>query len=71
MVQLVALLSVFGFGITYSVVGALKIDLAQALNIDDAKAGGLISAMMLSCVLVLLVGGPSMDLFGQVAEYSG
>lgn len=65
MIQLVALLSVFGFGITYSVVGALKIDLAQALNIDDAKAGGLISAMMLSCVLVLLVGGPSMDLFGQ------
>lgn len=65
MLQLVALLSVFGFGITYSVVGALKIELAEALNLDDAKAGGLISAMMLSCVLVLLVSGPFVDLFGH------
>ena len=37
MIEAVALLSVFGLGISFSVLGALKLELTKALDIDDAQ----------------------------------
>ncbi len=42
MIQTVALLSVFGLGISFSILGALKLELTKVLNIDDAQFGKLI-----------------------------
>ncbi len=64
MIQLVALMSVFGLGICFSVIGALKLKLAKVLNIDDAKVGGLITALMFSSIFVVLAFGPLVDMFG-------
>ncbi len=44
MIQAVAPLSVFGLGICFSVIGALKLELIKQLKINDAKFGKLISA---------------------------
>ena len=64
MIQIVALLSVFGLGITFSVLGAFKLELTKALNIDDAQFGKLISALMLTSIFVVLAFGPLVDMFG-------
>ncbi len=64
MIQIVALLSVFGLGIAFSVIGALKLELVKQLNIDDARFGKLISALMFTSIFVVLIFGPLVDLFG-------
>lgn len=64
MIQTVALLSVFGLGIAFSVVGALKLELAKQLKINDAQFGKLISALMLTSIFVVLAFGPLVDMFG-------
>ena len=64
MIQTVALMSVFGLGIAFSVLGALKLELTKALNIDDAQFGKLISALMLTSIFVVLAFGPLVDMFG-------
>ena len=64
MIQAVALLSVFGLGIAFSVIGALKLELVKHLNIDDARFGKLISALMFTSIFVVLIFGPLVDLFG-------
>lgn len=64
MIQTVALLSVFGLGISFSVLGALKLDLTKKLNIDDAQFGKLISTLMFSSIIIVLAFGPLVDMFG-------
>ena len=64
MIQAVALLSVFGLGIAFSVLGALKLELVKSLKIDDAQFGRLISALMFTSIFVVLVFGPLVDMFG-------
>jgi fucose permease len=64
MIQIVALLSVFGLGIAFSVIGALKLELVKQLKIDDAQFGKLISALMFTSIFVVLIFGPLVDMFG-------
>ncbi len=64
MIQAVALLSVFGLGICFSVIGALKLELVKQLKITDAQFGKLISALMFTSIFVVLVFGVLMDMFG-------
>ena len=64
MIQTVALLSVFGLGIAFSAVGALKLELAKQLKINDAQFGKLISALMFTSIFVVLAFGPLVDMFG-------
>jgi len=65
MIQALTLLGAFGVGIVLSFLGAVKLPLAKKLNIDDAKVGGLISALMFSCVVGVLIAGPLVDSFGH------
>ncbi len=64
MIQGVALLSVFGLGICFSVIGALKLELVKQLKINDAQFGKLISALMFTSIFVVLVFGVLVDTFG-------
>jgi fucose permease len=64
MIQSVALMSVFGLGISFSVLGALKLHLVRELNIDDARFGKLFSALMFTSIFVVLAFGPLVDTFG-------
>ena len=64
MIQVVALLSVFGLGMAFSIIGALKLELVRVLNIDDAQFGKLISALMFASLIVVLIIGPLVDLLG-------
>ena len=64
MIQSVALMSVFGLGIAFSVLGALKLHLVRELNIDDARFGKLFSALMFTSIFVVLAFGPLVDTFG-------
>lgn len=64
MIQIVALLSVFGLGIAFSVIGAQKLALVKQLRITDAQFGKLISALMFTSIFVVLVFGPLVDMFG-------
>lgn len=61
----VALLSVFGFGIVMALIGAIKLKLAQKLNLNDAQIGSLISALMFTSLIMVLVSGPFLDAFGH------
>jgi len=61
----IALLCVFGLGICFSLVGAVKLDLAKELGISDVKVGGLISALMFTSLIVILLIGPLVDRFGH------
>ncbi len=64
MIQAVALFSVFGLGIAFAIIGAVKLELAKRLGIDDAKVGGLISALMFTCIFMVLIIGPLVDAIG-------
>jgi FHS family glucose/mannose:H+ symporter-like MFS transporter len=64
MIQIVALLSVFGLGVAFSVVGAQKLELVRQLKINDAQFGKLISALMFMSIIVVLAFGPLVDMFG-------
>ncbi len=61
----VALLSVFGFGIVMSLIGAIKLKLAQKLSLNDAQVGKLISALLFTSLIMVLVSGPFLDKFGH------
>lgn len=64
-IKIVILMSVFGYGIIFSILGALKLELTKELQIDNTRVGGLISALMFSSLIVVLVAGPLVDLFGH------
>ncbi|MCP4725320.1 MAG: MFS transporter [bacterium] len=65
MIQLVAILSVLGIGIVFSILGAVKLSLTERLKIDDAKFGSLISVLMFSSIILVLLIGPLVDTFGH------
>ncbi|HUU27411.1 MAG TPA: MFS transporter [archaeon] len=65
MIQLVAILSVFVLGIVFSLIGAVKLKLAEKLEIDDARVGGLISTLMFTSIFVVLFIGPLVDAWGH------
>ncbi len=65
MIQLVAILAVFALGVVFSIIGAVKIKLAERLGIDDAKVGGLISTLMFTSIFVVLLIGPLVDAWGH------
>lgn len=60
----VAFSGVFALGVMFSILGSVKLKLAEALGIDDAKIGTLISALMFSCMIAVLIIGPLTDLLG-------
>ena len=64
MIQTVALMSVFGLGIAFSLLGAFKLELTKVLNIDDAQFGKLISVLMFTSIFIVLAFGPLVDMFG-------
>lgn len=61
---LVAFSGVFALGVIFSILGSVKLQLAKALGIDDAKVGTLISALMFSSLIAVLIVGPLTDLLG-------
>jgi len=62
--MLVAFSGVFSLGVIFSILGSVKLKLADELKIDDAKVGTLISALMFSCLVAVLIIGPLTDKFG-------
>jgi fucose permease len=64
-IQLTTLLGTFGVGVVLSFLGAVKIPLAERLNIDDARVGGLISALMFSSMIAVLLAGAAVDAIGH------
>lgn len=63
-VMLVAFSGVFSLGVVFSILGSVKLKLAEELNIDDAKVGTMISALMFSCLVAVLIIGPLTDMVG-------
>jgi fucose permease len=65
MIQIVAVMCMFQFGVVISSLGALKLSIAKELNLDNRQVAGLISAMMLTSAVVVLLVGPLVDAFGH------
>jgi fucose permease len=64
---IVAITSVFGLGVAFSLLGSIKLRLTERLKIDDAQMGKLISTFMFSCLIFVLVAGLLRDKFGYQA----
>ncbi len=64
MEKVVALLSVFGMGMCFSLLGSISIKLMPRLKIDQGKFGTLISAFMFSCLVASLIVGVTIDKLG-------
>ena len=60
----VALLSSFGLGMCFSLLGSISVKLMPRLNIDKGKFGSLISAFMFTCLVASLILGVSIDKIG-------
>jgi len=60
----VALLCVFGLGMSFALLGALKLKLIPHLGIDDSQFGTLVSTFMFSCLIMSLVTGVLCDKLG-------
>ena len=65
MVTAVPLLASFAIGIIFSIIGALKLELAKTLKIDNAKVGALISSLFFTITIVVLIAGPLLDIVGH------
>ena len=48
MIQVVAVMCMFQFGIVISSIGALKLSVARDLKLDNRQVAGMISALMLT-----------------------
>lgn len=64
MVTFVALMSTFGLGMCFSLLGSISVKLMPRLNIDQGKFGNLISTFMFSCLVASLVVGVVSDKIG-------
>jgi fucose permease len=64
MVKIVALLSVFGLGMCFSLLGSISVKLMPRLKIDQGKFGSLISAFMFTCLIASLIIGVVTDAIG-------
>jgi fucose permease len=64
MEKAVAFLSVFGLGMSFSVLGSISIKLMPRLKMDQAKFGSLVSAFMFCCLVASLIVGVTIDSLG-------
>ncbi|MCK4998585.1 MAG: MFS transporter [Anaerohalosphaera sp.] len=64
MEKVVALLSVFGLGMCFSILGSISVKLMPRLKIDQGKFGSLISSFMFSCLIASLMIGVITDKVG-------
>ena len=64
MVQIVALLCVFGLGTCFSLLGSISVKLMPRLEIDQGKFGALVSAFMFSCLVASMIVGIVIDMVG-------
>jgi len=64
MIQLVAMLCVFGLGSCFALLGSISVKLMPRLGIDQGKFGALVSAFMLSCLTASMIVGIIIDLVG-------
>ncbi|HUW59896.1 MAG TPA: MFS transporter [Candidatus Bathyarchaeia archaeon] len=55
---------VFALGVIFSILGSVKLQLAEKLKINDAQVGKLISALMFSSLVFVLIIGPLTDWLG-------
>jgi len=62
---LVAILSVFGYGIVVALLGSIKLRLAERLKLDDAQVGRLFTALNLTSLVMVLVVGVLLDKYGH------
>ena len=62
--QIVALMCVFGLGMSFSLLGSIGVKLMPRLKIDQSKFGTMISAFMFTCLLASLVMGVVVDKIG-------
>ena len=65
--NLVAMLCVFGFGMVAALIGAIKLRLAERLQIDDAKIGNLIMVWALASIPMIVIVGILSDRFGYLS----
>ncbi len=54
----------FALGVIFAIIGTIKLRLADRLDIDDEKAGSLISALMFCSLVMVLIIGPLRDTLG-------
>ena len=64
LVAVVALLCVFGLGMCFALLGALKLHLVPHLNIGNDQFGTLGSLFMFSCLVMSLITGILCDKWG-------
>ncbi len=64
MTAIVALLAVFTLAICFIIMGSISVELMAALNIDTGQFGSLVMGLFLTCCIVQLFIGPSVDKFG-------
>jgi len=63
--SVMALMAVFGLGISFIIVGSVSEELKSALGITNAQIGSLVLALFLTSVVVQLIVGPLVDKFGH------
>jgi MFS transporter, FHS family, glucose/mannose:H+ symporter len=64
MEKAVALLSVFGLGMCFSLLGSISVKLMPRLKIDQGKFGSMISVFMFACLVASMVMGVTVDKVG-------
>jgi fucose permease len=64
MVQIVALMCVFGLGMCFALLGSISVKLMPRLKIDAGRFGTLISSFMFACLVASLVVGIVSDAIG-------
>ncbi len=62
----VSFAGVFALGIIFAVLGAVKLRLAELLQVDDAQYGRLISTLMFASMIAVLIIGPLQDAIGYM-----
>lgn len=67
MIQITSILCIGIYGMAISYLLAMKHELAQRTKIDDAKAGALFSAFMISGAVMVMLLSPLIDAFGHKA----
>jgi len=65
MTSVVALVAVFGLGVSFIIIGALSEELKRALDVTNAEIGNLAFALFLTSMIVQLFIGPLLDKFGH------
>lgn len=66
MIEAVALMSVFGLGMCFALLGSIGVKLMPRLQIDQGKFGSLISLFMFTCLIASLIMGVVVDKIGYM-----